>query len=58
MANANTTIGRLRAENAVLRALVVELGGTPPPVPPIAEDRSPGPSPRLPMLAHLAQRGL
>ncbi|WP_165602055.1 hypothetical protein [Methylobacterium indicum] len=50
-------LARLRAENMALRALIVELGGTPP-VPPAGEDTRPGPSPRLPMLAHLARRGL
>ncbi len=58
MANASTIIGRLRAENMVLRVLIVELGGTPPPAPPVGEDRRPGPSLRLPTLAYLAQRGL
>lgn len=60
MPNERRIINRLRTENAVLRSLVVELGGGPPPVPisPVVNVEVRGPAPTLPMLAHLAQRGL
>lgn len=49
-------LARLRAENAVLRALIVDLGGKPPPPIPAVAPARPGAD--IPALAHLRRLGV